>query len=127
MESEMQRWMKNDEKDTFKRCVLRLRPFKDRELPRGLGDLSPSRPSVVARKLRSECERSLKEKEIYMQALRDAETQVSLKREELTSTELEIQKVKQETKLLLEQKKELEARCEEIEVALSDRWPFLLA
>ncbi|CAK8995119.1 unnamed protein product [Durusdinium trenchii] len=77
------------------------------------GDMSPSRPSVVARKLRAECERSLVEKEIYMKALKDAENKLKIKQEELKSAEAQINEVQQESKLLEAQRKDLEKRTKE--------------
>lgn len=77
-------------------------------------DLSPSRPSVLARNLRAKCAEYIDQKEQALLAIQKDEETLTLKRRELKSREEEINRVKKETEDYKDQRKELEKRCAEI-------------
>jgi len=79
----------------------------------GEDDLSPSRPSVVARQLRSKHASLMAEKDIAVQALQKTEGQLRSTKEALDRAEAEIKQVRQERQELEAKKKEMEKRCGE--------------
>mmetsp|Transcript_44624 Transcript_44624/g.104248 ORF Transcript_44624/g.104248 Transcript_44624/m.104248 type:complete len:405 (+) Transcript_44624:38-1252(+) len=85
------------------------------------GDEDLPRPSVVARKLRSECEKLGGEKEHLMQAIQNMEDQIQKQKDLLLDAEAAIQNVRKERREAEALKQEQLKRCDELARKIEDK------